>query len=191
MSNRAISCPRCNDLGYIEMDDGNNKICSCRLAEHIKNALSKHPNVLMSKDRKFNLELFPENVALTAHNMDKVNSILKTVFTYMFLKQRVRTMDILDSDTLMEAYFEKSSYYSISNLKEADFVVIVIDGDKQNKILPDVVKSITTYRKNLIDKPTWVVYLTESTKKFEELSMYADLVKSLNNCNFTFRSIKK
>lgn len=190
MSNES-KCPRCDGLGYVEMGDGSNKICSCKLAESIKNALSKHPNILMSKELKFNIELFPENLLLTAPSLSKVNSILKTVFTYMFLKQTVRSLDVLDSHTLMEAYFDKSDFYSMSSLKEADFVVLVIDGDKQNKILPEVLKNFTTYRKNFINKPTWVVYLSETGRKLEEMSLYAELVKSLKLCNFTFRGIKK
>ena len=184
-------CVKCEGRGYIEIADGGNKICSCKLAESVKNALAKHPNVLLAKDRKFNLELFPENTVVSIASMDKINTILKTVFTYMFLKGTVKSMDILDSHTLMESHFEKSEYYNMSVLKESDFVVVIIDSEKQNKIMPEVLLNFTKYRKNLINKPTWIVYINEGTeRKIENLATYAELVKSLNSCKFTFRSIK-
>jgi hypothetical protein len=66
-----------------------------------------------------------------------------------------------------------------------------LGGDKQNKILPDVLKNVASYRKNFIDKPTWIVYISESGRKLEELSNYAELAKSLKTSNFTFRGLKK
>lgn len=183
------NCLKCGGLGYIETDHGC-KTCTCKISESIKLALSKHKNVLLAKDKKFNLELFPENTVLSTPSLDKMNSILKTVFTYMYLKDRVKSLDIIDSHTLMESYFEKSDYYSISSIKEAEFIVIIIDGEKQNKLLPEVINNITSYRRNLISKPTWIVYVSDSGKKFETISLYQDLVKSLNTDKFTFRGIK-
>jgi hypothetical protein len=184
------NCPKCNGAGYIETPKGC-KVCTCKLAETIKSVLSKHPNILMAKEKKFNLELFPENTVINVTDMDKLNSILKTVFTYLYLKGTVRALDLIDSSSLMDAYFEKNDYYTMSSIKEADFAILIVEGDKQNKLLPDILASVASYRRNIICKPTWIVYISDEGKKIEAMPSYSGMIKQLNTYKFTFRTIKK
>lgn len=183
-------CPKCNGLGYVDTPSGS-KICTCKVAETIKSVLAKHPNILMAKEKKFNIELFPANTVVSVASLDILNSILKTVFTYMFLKGLVKSIDLVDSSTLMDAYFDKNDYYSISSIKEAEFPVLIIEGEKQNKLLPEVIQSIASYRSNILGKPTWVVFVSDEGRRIESFSQFSGLVKALDTYKFTLRGLKK
>jgi hypothetical protein len=187
-----MSCTRCNGLGYIPTQDGSSKTCPCRIAEQVKSALSHYPNILLAKDKtEFNKELFPLESVVDSKNMNSFYSVLKTMFTYYFLKGEVKKIDLVDSDTIMEAYFDKSETYSMSSIKESDFLVICIEGSKHNKILPDVIQSIVSYRKKVLSgKATWISFSSLAGTKMKEVSMFNELIQYLDANKFTFRSLK-
>lgn len=186
-----MSCSRCNGLGYVQIEEGVNKTCSCKIAEKIKLALSKHPNILLAKDKQFNKELFPLTSVVSANSMEAINSILKVMFTYYFVTEQAKSLDMIDSDSLMEAYFDKSETYSMSSIKDSDFLVLSIEDGKHNKILPEVIMSILNYRNNVIQgRPTWIVFSSFNGAKMKEVLMFKELIQYLDNHKYTFRGLK-
>lgn len=184
-----MECKRCNGVGYIETSKGN-QTCTCMIAESIKEVLKIQPQVLLAKNLKIQRELFNENQVISSKSKGKVFSILKTMFTYMFLKGKVKSIDIIDSDTLMEAYFQSSTYYTMSSVKEEEFLVILIEDGKTNKILPDVIKSIVTYRKNILNKPTWIWLNSVDENEIKSMHKFTELVQFLNEEKFDFKRVK-
>lgn len=184
-----MSCEKCRGQGYVETERGN-VVCTCKVTESIKVALSEFPNVMLAPNRKISPESFPENCVINISKKDSMFSVIKTMFTYFYIKGIVHSLYMVDSDTVMDAYFDKSTHYTIDEMKVQDFLIIQIEEGKINKILPDVLKSIVTYRKDILCKPTWIWFSSFNGNKIKDNFNFSELMTYLDNSGFTFRTIK-
>lgn len=184
-----MTCKKCGGQGYLETEKGN-VVCSCKLSESVKTILKEFPNILLASNKKINVKDFPENCVISVAKKDLMFSVIKTMFTYMYIKGTVNSMYMVDSDTVMEAHFGNSTHYTIDEMKMQDFLIIQIEEGKIHKLLPDVIKSITIYRRDILSKPTWIWFNSFSGNKIKDNYQMADLMTHLDNSGFTFKGIK-